>query len=135
MIQMNIANNANAAGVWEGPPVTVQVRPGQAAVLHCPLLTASGGAEPSPASSPTRSFTLSWYRQVWEGQSPELLLALKTGPDGSQVRLGPGFGSERVTATADGSLQLSAPQRSDTAVYYCSLSLGVEEGSWSSAGR
>lgn len=129
-------NTNNTAGEWEGLPVTVHVRPGQAAVLHCPLLAAPGGAvSTSSTRSPSQSYTLSWYRQVWEGQSPELLLALRTGPDGSQVRLSPGFGSERVTATADGSLQLRAPQRSDTAVYYCSLSLGVEEGSWSSAGH
>lgn len=116
--------------------MTVQVRPGQAAVLHCPLLAASGGAATSPTSSPTSSPTLSWYRQVAEGRSPELLLALRTGPGGSNVRFGPGLGSDRLTATADGSLRLSAPQRSDTAVYYCSISLrGEEEGSWSSAGR
>lgn len=120
--------------------MTVQVRPGQAAVLHCPLLTASGGAASSFTSSltPTSSSTLSWYRQVGEGRSPELLLALRTGPGGSNVRFGPGLGSDRLTATADGSLRLSAPQRSDTAVYYCSLSLRAEEeggGSWSSAGR
>lgn len=111
--------------------MTVQVRPGQAAVLHCPLLAASGGAASSSSFS-----TLSWYRQVSEGRSPELLLALRTGPGGSQVQLGPGLGSDQVTATADGSLQLSAPQRSDTAVYYCSLSaLPLEERSWSSTGR
>lgn len=123
--------------------MTVHVRPGQAAVLHCPLLAASGGAASSftssltTTSSPTSSSTLSWYRQVGEGRSPELLLALRTGPSGSNVRFGPGLGSDRLTATADGSLRLSAPQRSDTAVYYCSLSLRAEEegGSWSSAGR
>lgn len=145
-MKIDITNN-NTAGEREGLPVTVQVRPGQAAVLHCPLLTASGGAvpsflsstsstrSPSPTHSHSPSFTLSWYRQVWEGQSPELLLSLKTSPDGSHVQLGPSFGSDQVTALADGSLQLSAPQRSDTAVYYCSLSRGVEEGSWSGAGH
>lgn len=110
--------------------MTVQVRPSQATVLHCPLLATSGGA----ATSSSSFSTLSWYRQVWEGRSPELLLSLKTGPGGFQVRLGPGLGSEQVTAMADGSLQLSAPQRSDTGVYYCSLSLGME-GSWSSTGH
>lgn len=114
--------------------MTVHVRPGQAAVLHCPLLAASGL---TPTSSPTSSSsTLSWYRQAGEGRSPEMLLALRTGPGGSNVRFGPGLGSDQLTATADGSLRLSAPQRSDTAVYYCSLSLRAEEeGSWSSAGR
>lgn len=118
------------ADVWAGLPVTVQVRPGQAAVLHCPLLAASDGA-----ATTFSSFTISWYRQVWEGRSPELLLALRIGPGGSQMQLGPGLRSKQVTATADGSLQLSSPQRSDTAVYYCSLGLGVEEGGWSSTGR
>lgn len=115
--------------------MTVQVRPSQVAVLHCPLLVTSGGTSSSFPSSSSSFSTLSWYRQVWEGQSPELLLSLRTGPSGSQVQLGPGFGSKQMTATADGSLQLSAPQRSDTAVYFCSLSLGMEEGSWKSKGR
>lgn len=125
------------AGLWAELPAaaqpgsTVQVRAGQqAAVLRCPLL-------PAPAGDP---YTLSWYRQVGEGRSPQLLVSVRWAGSagGSEVSFGPGFGTERVAAAQDGSLRISAPQWSDTAIYFCSLSLGGEQdgpGRWRSPGH
>uniref|UniRef100_A0A3Q4AYL2 Ig-like domain-containing protein n=1 Tax=Mola mola TaxID=94237 RepID=A0A3Q4AYL2_MOLML len=88
---------------------TVQVRVGEDATLQCPLLDIPAGA------------VLSWYRRA-VGHGPELLLSIRST---GLVTHGPGVGPDKVSAAADGSLLLRASQRSDAAVYYCSVSRAV----------
>lgn len=117
------------AGVWSELPVasllasTVQVKAGEDAILQCPLMNGSYDVLSS----------LSWYRQVAGGR-PELLLSLRTSYN-SDVRFGSGFGPDKVAAGANGSLLLSTPQLSDTAVYYCSLSPKTMWGGWTTKGQ
>lgn len=116
-------------GVWSELPVpsllasTVQVKAGEDAILHCPLMNGSHGA----------LSTLSWYRQA-AGRRPELLLSFRTSYS-SDVRFGSGFGPDKVAAGANGSLLLSTPQLSDTAVYYCSLGHKDTWGGWTTKGQ
>lgn len=98
---------------------TVQVRVGEDATLQCPLLDASDANPPAVPS------TLSWYRMA-AGRGPELLLSIRTSSS-SNVKFGSGVGPDKVLAAADGSLLLRAPQRSDSAVYYCGISQGDEQ--------
>lgn len=117
------------AGVWSELPVasllasTMQVKAGEDAILQCPLMNGSYGV-PS---------ILSWYRQA-AGRRPELLLSLRTSYS-SDVRFGSGFGPDKVAAGANGSLLLSTPQLSDTAVYYCSLTHQDTWGGWTTKGQ
>lgn len=95
---------------------TVQVKVGQDATLQCPLLEASD-------ANPIAGFSiLSWYRKT-AGGGPELLLSIRAS--GSfNMTFGSGFGPNKVSAAADGSLLLLAFQRRDSAVYFCSISQG-----------
>lgn len=114
------------AGVWSEPSLlasTVQVKAGEDAILQCPLMNGSNGV----------LSTLSWYRQA-AGRGPELLLSLRTIYS-SDVKFGSGFGPDKVSAGANGSLLLSTPQLSDTAVYYCSLSHKDTRGPWTTKGQ
>uniref|UniRef100_UPI003D7E8E38 immunoglobulin kappa variable 4-1 isoform X1 n=1 Tax=Monopterus albus TaxID=43700 RepID=UPI003D7E8E38 len=100
------------------PASTVQVRVGENATLHCPLLDNSTSTAPTLNASST----LSWYRKV-AGQSPELLLTVRS-TDPSSVTYGSSVGPGKALAGANGSLLLHNSQHSDTAVYYCGISWG-----------
>ncbi|XP_067454188.1 secreted immunoglobulin domain 1 [Thunnus thynnus] len=94
---------------------TIQVRVGENATLQCPLLAGS-------TSSPS---TLSWYRKV-AGLSPQLLLSFRT-TNTSNVTFGSGVRSEKLSVSSNGSLLLRGSEQSDSAVYYCGISLGQEK--------
>ncbi|XP_075344306.1 T cell receptor alpha variable 13-1 [Sparus aurata] len=98
------------------PSSTVQVRVGDDATLQCPLLDAS-----NTTAAPS---TLSWYRKA-AGQGPQMLLSFRS-TNSSNMKYGTGVDPEKVSAAADGSLLLRGSQRSDSAVYYCSMSRGHE---------
>ncbi|CAF90492.1 unnamed protein product [Tetraodon nigroviridis] len=97
---------------------SVAVRVGENVSLRCPLLDTTRG-------------TLSWYRQL-PGQSPELVLSTRSS---SGVKFGSSFGPGRVSTAADGSLQLSAAQPSDSGLYFCSTSRGPEREGGDEAAR
>lgn len=84
----------------------MKVRVGGDVTLQCPLLLIAGK-------------TLSWYRML-SGQGPELVLSARSRSD---LKFAPSFGPERVGMAADGSLVLQAAQRSDSGVYFCSVTL------------
>uniref|UniRef100_UPI003D7D7FA4 Ig kappa chain V-III region PC 2154 isoform X2 n=1 Tax=Monopterus albus TaxID=43700 RepID=UPI003D7D7FA4 len=116
--------STQTAGFWGQYPAaalpasTVQVRVGENATLHCPLLDNSTSTAPTLNASST----LSWYRKV-AGQSPELLLTVRS-TDPSSVTYGSSVGPGKALAGANGSLLLHNSQHSDTAVYYCGISWG-----------
>lgn len=101
------------------PPLmvpTVQVKVGEDATLQCPLLDAFD-------ANPNAGFSiLSWYRKT-AGGGPELLLSIRASGS-PNMTFGLGFGPDKVSAAADGSLLLLAFQRRDSAVYFCSISQG-----------
>ncbi|XP_039984082.1 secreted immunoglobulin domain 1 [Xiphias gladius] len=94
------------------PAATVEVRVGEDATLHCPLLDQSNAA----------SATLSWYKKA-AGRGPQLLLTMRSA-DSSHVKYGSGVRPDKVSAAADGSLLLRRSEQSDSAVYYCAVSQG-----------
>ncbi|XP_050923755.1 secreted immunoglobulin domain 1 [Lates calcarifer] len=114
------------------PASTVQVRVGEDATLHCPLLdtstttstTSTMTVNTTTSSAPSTSSNLSWYRKA-AGQSPQLLLTMRSA-GGSRVKYGSGVRPDKVSAAADGSLLLRRSEQSDAAVYYCGLSQGPE---------
>ncbi|XP_068175849.1 secreted immunoglobulin domain 1 isoform X4 [Antennarius striatus] len=106
----------SVSGATVPPASTVKVRVGEDATLQCPLLDANS---PSSRADPP---TISWYR-VAPGQSPQLLLSIRS----TDVRPGPGGEAGRFTGGPDGSMRLSASRRSDSAVYYCSITEGRQQ--------
>ncbi|XP_071328958.1 secreted immunoglobulin domain 1 [Trachinotus anak] len=101
------------------PASTVQVRVGEDATLQCSLLDNS---DATTTAAPPAASSLSWYRKV-AGRSPQLLLTMKSS-NSSLVKFGSGVGPEKVSAAADGSLLLRRSEHSDSAVYYCGISVG-----------
>ncbi|GAA6226267.1 secreted immunoglobulin domain 1 [Lates japonicus] len=109
------------------PASTVQVRVGEDATLHCPLLdtsTTTMTVNATTSSALSTSSNLSWYRKA-AGQSPQLLFSMRSS-GGSRVKYGSGVRPDKVSAAADGSLLLRRSEQSDAAVYYCGLSRGQE---------
>ncbi|KAK2835096.1 hypothetical protein Q5P01_015580 [Channa striata] len=102
------------------PASTLQVKVGEDATMHCPLLDNS--TTTNATSAPNASSTLSWYRKA-AGQSPQLLFSFKA-TDTSTVRYGSGVRPDKVSPAANGSLLLRSSEQSDSAVYYCGISQG-----------
>ncbi|KAF3690536.1 Immunoglobulin kappa variable 4-1 [Channa argus] len=102
------------------PASTVQVKVGEDATLHCPLLDNS--TITNTTSAPNASSTLSWYRKA-AGQSPQLLITFRAA-DNSNVRYGSSVGPDKVSPAANGSLLLHGSEQKDSAVYYCGISQG-----------
>lgn len=98
------------------PASTVRVRVGEDATLHCPLLD---------SASANDSLTVSWYRKP-AGHSPQLLLSLRAA-DGSKAKYGAGVRAHKVSAWPNGTLLLRGSEYSDSAVYYCGASHGLEQ--------
>ncbi|CAK6984769.1 secreted immunoglobulin domain 1 [Scomber scombrus] len=68
---------------------------------------------------------LSWYRKS-AGRSPQMLLSFRTS-NSSNVTFGSGVRPEKLSVSSDGALLLRGSEQSDSAVYYCGISLGEEE--------
>ncbi|XP_038142034.1 secreted immunoglobulin domain 1 [Cyprinodon tularosa] len=105
------------------PESTILVGVGEDAVLQCPLLDRYNGTTASPTAGLA---TLSWYRKT-AGHRPTLLLSLSP-VNGSIVRYGDGVSPDKVSAAANGSLLLRGSEQTDSAVYYCGISHGSENG-------
>ncbi|XP_034562101.1 secreted immunoglobulin domain 1 [Notolabrus celidotus] len=113
------------------PTSTVHVRAGEDITLHCPLLDVSNAtnststaAPPGSTSPGNASSTISWYRQA-AGQGPVMLLSVRSND--SVLKYGAGISPDKVSTGSDGSLRLHSSQHSDTAFYYCGISLGGDK--------